>query len=218
MLIIDDTSFPKQGRHSVGVARQYCGALGKAANCQVLVSLTLARDDIPVPIALRLYLPPEWVQDGLRCTNVGVPVERQEARTKGQIALDELDRVRSSGVTFKIVLADAGYGNSAAFRQALSERGLRWAVGIQGSTQLYPTNVQLHPAPVPRQGRRPKHPAISVHAKTARQLLEELPDDAWETLSWRHGTKGPLQATFAFLRLRAADGTRVRDRVYLPGE
>src|SRR5215204_3998834 len=130
VLVIDDTALPKKGTLSVGVARQYCGQLGKRANCQSLVSLTLARDEVPVPVALRLLLPEEWTGDPERCARASVPEADRIARSKGEIALAELDRLREAGVRFGTVLADAGYGTSAAFRHGLDARGLTFAVGI----------------------------------------------------------------------------------------
>ena len=121
--MIDDTALPKKGTRSVGVARQYCGALGKQANCQSLVSLTLAQGEVPVPVGLRLFLPEAWTSDPQRCAQAGVP--EPEPRSKGEIALSELDRLRAEGLRFGTVLADAGYGVSAAFRHGLDARGLR---------------------------------------------------------------------------------------------
>ncbi len=139
-LVIDDTALPKKGTLSVGVARQYCGQLGKRANCQSLVSLTLAQGEVPVPVpvGLRLFLPDDWAADPQRCAHAGVPEADMVVRAKGEIALAELDRVRTAGVRFGCVLADAakreafarGYGTSAAFRHGLDERRLLWAVGI----------------------------------------------------------------------------------------
>jgi SRSO17 transposase len=129
-LVIDDTALPKKGALSVGVARQYCGQLGKKASCQALVSLTLARDGVPVPVGLRLFLPEEWTSKPERCARAGVPEAEVAARSKGEIALAELDRLRAAGARFGIVLADAGYGAGAEFRRGLDERGQRWAVGI----------------------------------------------------------------------------------------
>ena len=123
-LVIDDTAVPKKGTLSVGVARQYCGQLGKRANCQSLVSLTLAQGEVPVPVGLRLFLPDEWVGDAARCGRAGVPEVHRTARSKGEIALAELDRLRAGGVRFGTVLADAGYGGSAAFSHGLEARGL----------------------------------------------------------------------------------------------
>ena len=128
--MIDDTALPKQGRHSVGVTRQYCGCLGKRANCQVLVSLTLARGEVPMPVGLRLFLPAAWTDDPERCARAGVPEGQRRPRAKTEIALEEVDRVAAAGVRFGRVVTDAGYGISAAFRQGLSTRGLLWAAGI----------------------------------------------------------------------------------------
>jgi SRSO17 transposase len=130
VLVVDDTALPKKGSASVGVAHQYAGALGKNTNCQVLVSLTLAREEVPMPVALRLFLPRAWVADPARLERAGVPAEYRAARAKGEVALAEIDRVLALGLRFGCVLADAGYGNSALFRQALTARGLCWAVGI----------------------------------------------------------------------------------------
>ena len=143
VLVIDDVALPKKGDRSVGVAHQYCGALGKQANCQVLVSLTLARAEVPVPVALRLFLPEEWAGDTERCARAGVPETWSGARTKPAIALAELDRLRGVGLRFGTVLADAGYGNGAAFRKGLSERHLAWVVGVQSNQSVYGTAVQV---------------------------------------------------------------------------
>ena len=129
-LIVDDTALPKKGEHSVGVAPQYASSLGKTANCQSLVSLTLASREVPVMVGLRLFLPEDWTNDPERMARARVPKERRNALTKPEIAIEEIDRVIASGARFGCVLADSGYGPSASFRQALSERGLsgRWAV------------------------------------------------------------------------------------------
>src|SRR4029077_208439 len=129
-LVIDDTAIPKKGTHSVGVAAQYASALGKTANCQTLVSLTLARGEVPVMVGLRLFLPESWTSNQARLKRAGVPTEYRTARTKPELALAEIDRVIATGVCFGCVLADAGYGLSAPFRQGLTARKLTWAVGI----------------------------------------------------------------------------------------
>src|SRR6266576_3775078 len=139
----DDTAVPKKGKHSVGVAAQYASALGKTANCQTLVSLTLARGEVPVMVALRLFLPESWTSDRGRLERAGVPVEYRTARTKPEIALAEIDRVIAAGVRFGYVLADAGYGLSAPFRHGLTARGLSWAVGIPRHLKVYPVAVQM---------------------------------------------------------------------------
>lgn len=140
-LIIDDTALPKKGKASVGVAPQYATALGKNANCQTLVSVTLASGEVPIMLSLRLFLPESWTNDAARMAKAGVPEPLQSYRTKPEIAIEEIDRAIAAGVRFGCVLADAGYGLSAPFRQALSERGLRWAVGIPRHQKVYPANV-----------------------------------------------------------------------------
>jgi SRSO17 transposase len=127
VLVVDDTALPKKGRHSVGVAPQYASALGKTANCQTLVSVTLASGEVPVMVGLRLFLPESWANDPARLHRVRVPEDRQTFHSKPDIAIKEIDRIRAAGTRFGCVLADAGYGLSAPFRQALSSRGLRWA-------------------------------------------------------------------------------------------
>lgn len=192
VLIIDDTALLKQGKHSVGVARQYAGAVGKTTNCQTLVSLTLARGEVPVGLALRLFLPEEWTADPARCRAAGVPEDDLASRTKGEIALEELDRVLAAGVRFGCVLADAGYGVSASFRQALSARGLTWAVGIVRIQKVYPVDVTTAmPVSGARRGAPRRHPVPSVRSAPAEQVLAGA---RWRRLTWRTGTKGPLSA------------------------
>jgi SRSO17 transposase len=218
VLIIDDTALLKQGKRSVGVARQYAGAAGKTTNCQTLVSLTLAREEVPVGVALRLFLPEEWTDDPERCHAAGVPEERRAYRTKLEIALEELDRLQGAGATWGCVLADAGYGISAAFRQALSARGLTWAVGIPRIQKVYPLDVTTHmPVPTPgaRHGRPRRHPIPSVASTPAEQVLAVA---RWRRLTWRTGTKGPLSARFAAARIVVADGTQNAGGQHLPGE
>ena len=143
VLVIDDTALPKKGTLSVGVAPQYCGELGKQANCQSLVSLTLARGEVPVPIGLRLFLPTSWTDDEARCAAAGVPETARDALTKSEIALGEIDRVRAAGIRFGCLVTDAGYGVSGPFRQGLSARGLVWAVGIARTQTVFTTEVGL---------------------------------------------------------------------------
>lgn len=217
VLLVDDTTFPKKGDGSVGVGHQYSGTVGKMTNCQCLVSITLAQREVPVPVALRLFLPNKWVSDAKRCDQAGVPKDRRAPRTKGEIALEELDRVRAAGVEFGVVVADAGYC-SAEFRQALSARKLTWAVGVPRVQKVYPLSVRVLPPPKHFRGRKPKHPVVTEDRMSVEQALNALPDEDWLELSWRKGTKGELKATFAALRLRVADGP-VRSRAdHLPGD
>src|SRR5256885_14412796 len=218
VLVIDDTAVPKKGKHSVGVAPQYASALGKNANCQTLVSLTLARGEVPVMVALRLFLPESWTSDRVRLERAGVPVEYRTARTKPEIALAEIDRVIAAGVRFGCVLADAGYGLSAPFRQALTVRSLAWAVGIPRHLKVYPIGVQLI-WPIAARGRPRRRPVPDILSIAAEDMLA---DAKWQNVSWRNGTKGRLKARFAAVRVRAADGPpqRIWDKgqQHLPGD
>jgi SRSO17 transposase len=217
-LVIDDTALPKKGTRSVGVAPQYASALGKNANCQTLVSVTLAKGEVPVPVSLRLFLPETWTADPARLDKAGVPQEHRAFRSKPEIALSELDRVMAAGVRFGCVLADAGYGISAVFRQALSARGLVWAVGIPRIQKVFTAEVDMV-APPP--ARRPPSQSLvpATEAVSAEVLLQ---DQRWQTLTWRRGTKGPLKAAFAARRVRVADGPAVRlhgrNNQHMPGE
>jgi SRSO17 transposase len=217
-LIVDDTALPKKGTHSVGVAPQYASALGKNANCQTLVSLTLARDEVPAMVGLRLFLPESWTGDEPRLTRTGVPEHRRTYRTKPEIAIEEIDRLRAAGVRFGCVLADAGYGLSAPFRQALSDRDLPWAVGIPRTQKVYPTDVAMI-FPVAGRGRPRKNHVPDVVSIPAQAMLENV---QWRKLSWRRGVKGRLAARFAAIRVRVADGPPQRigamGAQHLPGE
>src|SRR5271169_3884359 len=217
-LVIDDTALSKKGMHSVGVAPQYASSLGKTANCQTLVSLTLARGEVPVMVGLRLFLPETWSGEKVRLERAGVPAEYRSPRTKSEIALAELDRLIAAGVRFGTVLADAGYGMGADFRRALSARGLAWAVGIPRHQKVYPRGVELV-FPVAGRGRPRKRHVPNVLSVAAEDMLGEA---KWRMLSWRKGTKGPLRARFAAVRVRLADGPpqRIGDKgmQHLPGE
>jgi SRSO17 transposase len=182
------------------------------------VSLTLARDEVPVMIGLRLFLPESWTGDAERMTKARAPEDRRTARTKPEIALAEIDRIRAAGVRFAMVLADAGYGLSAPFRQGLDARGLKWAVGIPKQQKVYPDNVKLT-FPVARRGRPRKRPIPDRLSASAEDVLAMA---KWRRVSWRKGTKGPLAASFAAVRVRIADGPeqRIHDKgaQHMPGE
>jgi SRSO17 transposase len=216
VLVIDDTALVKQGRHSVGVKRQYCGQLGKRANCQSLVSLTLARSEVPVGVGLRLFLPEDWSADAARRTAAGVP-EAVAYRPKWRIALDEIDRVLAAGARFGAVLADAEYGKAAGFRAGLSERRLAYAVGILPTQKVYPADVTLSFPERKPAGRPRKHPVPSAASVAAAELVESRPE-AFRAVSWRAGTRGPLKAEFAALRVRVADGPADASGQHLPGD
>jgi SRSO17 transposase len=219
VLVIDDTAMPKKGDRSVGVAPQYASTLGKMANCQTLVSLTLAYREVPVMVALRLFLPESWTSDPARLKRADVPVEDRAARTKPEIALAEIDRVIAAGVRFGCVLADAGYGLSAPFRQGLTARKLAWAVGIPRHLKVYPVGVQLIWPVTKVRGRPRKRHVPDILSIAAEDMLVSA---KWKTVSWRSGTKGRLKARFAAVRVRTADGPpqRIWDKgqQHLPGD
>jgi SRSO17 transposase len=218
VLVIDDTAVLKKGKHSVGVAPQYCTAVGKIANCQTLVSLTLARAQVPIMLALRLFLPASWTSDRSRLKAAGVPVAYRKARTKTEIALCELDRVIAAGVRFGCVLADAAYGANAKFRNELTARKLTWAVGIPLHLKVYPADVKMIQPPARKGGGRRRLPLPDSLPITAQDMLAKA---TWHTISWRTGTKGKLRADFGAVRVRPADGpSRRRNNIlrHLPGK
>jgi len=207
--IVDDTGFPKQGKHSVGVARQYCGTLGKRGNCQVGVSISYATPKGAMPLEWALYLPKEWTEDRSRCQRVGIPAQVQ-FQTKWQLALGLLDDLISRGLpTAEVVVADAGYGNITEFRQGLSERGLCYVVEVE-STLVAWKQPQRRDAPVRQKGQlgRPRVPkyrnaAVPANLKT---IALSLPARAWRKVTWREGSKGKMSSRFARLRVQPAHG------------
>jgi SRSO17 transposase len=204
--IVDDSGFPKKGIQSVGVARQYCGQLGKQDNCQVAVSLSVANDHASLPIAYQLYLPEAWANDPARRRKAGVP-EDIVFQTKPQIALAQIRAALLAGVPSAVVLADAGYGVDTGFRDGITELGLRYVVGIQSSTTLWPPGqAPLPPKPWSGRGRRPTrlryddtHQPVS-----AKDLAVGLPARAFRRITWREGTNTRLASRFAAVRVRPA--------------
>ena len=214
--IVDDTGHAKKGTHSVGVARQYCGRLGKTENCQVAVSLSLANARGSVPLDYRLYLPREWAEDKPRCRAAGVPQEIG-FRTKGRIAREQIEAALNAGIARGVVLADAAYGDEADFREWLIERQFDYVLGVRVSTSVWWGRHQ--PAPARASGRgRPRtllkrdarHQPIGVL-----ELARTLPAKSWHTLTWREGTNGPLSSRFARVRVRAANRNRARPEEWL---
>jgi SRSO17 transposase len=204
--IVDDTGFPKKGKHSVGVARQYCGQLGKQDNCQVAVSLSVANDAASLPIAWRLYLPQAWADDPQRRSRAKIP-DDVVFQTKPQIALDQIKAAKAEGVAPGVVLADAGYGADGGFRAGLTELALTYVVGVQPSLSVWrPGEGPLPPKPWSGKGRPTTrmrrdgdHQPVSAKA-----LAEGLGSEAWRTLAWREGTNAELSSRFAAVRLRPA--------------
>ena len=204
--VVDDSGIPKKGKHSVGVARQYCGVLGKQDNCQVAVSISLVNEAMSVPGAYRLYLPESWTKDRERCRAAGVPDDIEFA-TKWEIAIAEIDALLADGVPRAPVVADAGYGDTTDFRDALTERGLAYAVGIKGDTTLWPPG--LEPLPPQEYSGRGQPPSLlrrttSHRPLPARALASGLPASAWRHVTWGEGTRGPMRSRFAAVRVRAA--------------
>src|SRR3954467_8916437 len=204
--IIDDTGFPKKGRHSVGVARQYCGQLGKQDNCQVAVTLSLANRTASLPVAYRLYLPQEWADDPARRKTAGVP-EEITFQTKPEIALDQLRAAADAGLPRGVVLMDAGYGSDTQLRTAITALGLSYMAGILSNTSVWAQGrAPLPPKPWSGRGRPPKlmrrdgeHQPTSVKA-----LALALEPAAWAEITWREGAADRLTSRFARVRVRAA--------------
>jgi SRSO17 transposase len=202
--IVDDTGFPKKGRHSVGVARQYCGQLGKQDNCQVAVSLSVANAEASLPVAYRLYLPKGWAEDPDRRAKAGVPAEIR-FRTKPQIALGQIGEALAQGIPPGVVLADAGYGADMGFQAGLLELGLSYVVGIQPQASIWPPGTGPLPAkPWSGKGRPPKLLRRDAeHAPVAAKALAmRLPATTWRDVTWREGAKGELVSRFAAVRVR----------------
>jgi SRSO17 transposase len=204
--IVDDTGFPKKGRHSVGVTRQYCGQVGKQDNCRVAVSLSVATWTSSLPIAYRLYLPKEWTEDTKRLKKAEVP-EEIEFQTKPEIALGQIRAAVAAQVTPGVVLADAAYGMNTEFREQLTQLQLQYAVGVQSSMTVWEPGKQPLPAkPRGKMGRPPRllqrasdHQPVSV-----KQLAMSLPSSAFKEVAWREGTERKLQSRFAAVRVRPA--------------
>jgi len=204
--IIDDTGFPKKGRHSVGVARQYCGQLGKQDNCQVAVSLSIANEKASLPIAWRLYLPELWAQEPELRRKAKIP-DGVGFQTKPQIALDQIRAAVATGTPAGVILADAGYGADGAFRSGLSQLGLDYVVGVQPTLSVWrPGEEPLPPKAWGGTGRPPSLLRRSRDHKplSAKALAAELPADAWHSITWREGSNVDLTSRFAAVRLRPA--------------
>lgn len=204
--IVDDTGFPKKGKHSVGVARQYCGQVGKQENCRVAVSLSVATWSSSLPVAYRLYLPKEWAADARRREKAEVPAEI-EFQTKPEIALEQIRQAVEQKVPCGVVLADAAYGMNTAFRQELTKLELPYVVGVQSSMTVWGPGQQPLPAkPRGKMGRPPRllqrspdHQPVSV-----KQLAMSLPSTAFREMTWREGTQRKLRSRFAAVRVRPA--------------
>ncbi len=212
--IVDDSGFPKQGKESVGVARQYSGTLGKVGNCQVAVAVHLTTEAESMPLDWALYLPRAWTEDAERCRKAGVP-ESTPFRTKIALALELIDHLLAWGLSRQPVLADAGYGNNTEFRQGLVDRQLHYVVGVESSTAVWEKPTQrVQPRSRASRG-RPRRPYYRGQPRALRDLAAALPAESWRTLTWRQGSQGPQRGRFAACRVQPAHG-HVRDRPELP--
>jgi SRSO17 transposase len=213
--IVDDTGFPKAGRSSVGVARQYSGTLGKVGNCQIGVSVSAASEAASCPIDWRLFLPAAWDDDAPRRAKAHLPVSERH-REKWRLALEMLDELRGWGITAPPVIADAGYGEITAFREALDERKLAYVVEVKAATSAYAPEVAAEQLPWRGSGRRParryQRPPSSLRA-----LALAAGSEVASEVVWREGSRGPMVARFLALRVRPANvGLRRRHGAELP--
>jgi len=204
--IVDDTAFPKKGQHSVGVARQYCGVLGKQENCQVAVSVSAANDAVSVPVAYELYLPESWAHDRARRRRAGVP-PAVTFRTKWQMALAQVLALQAEGLPPAPVGADAGYGDVTQFRDRLTAADIPYVVGVKAETTVW--RPSQAPWPPKRYGGRGRPPTCvrrtgSHRPLSLKRLATDLPASAWRVVPWREGTRGTMRSRFARLRVRPA--------------
>jgi SRSO17 transposase len=195
--IIDDTGFPKKGRHSVGVGRQYCGQVGKQENCQVAVSMSIANHQASLPVAYRLYLPKEWAEDGARKRKAGVPDEIR-FQTKLEIALEQLRWACAAGLPRGVALMDPAYGNDARLRTSITALQLSYVAGILSKTLVWA------PGSGPQPGYQPSHRGrrAAPGLNSVKDLALAQPATAWRTIRWREGTNDWLSSRFARLRVR----------------
>jgi SRSO17 transposase len=215
--IVDDSGFPKQGTHSVGVARQYCGQLGKPENCQVAVSLSVANDHASLPIAYQLFLPQVWADDPARRAKAGVP-ETIRFETKTAIALGQLRQALAAGVPVGILLGDAAYGDETDFRVGVADLGLRYVLGVRSGTSVWaPGTGPLPPLPWSGRGRRSTKLRRDAENQpvTLKALALSLPAQDWRKVTWREGAQGKLSSRFAAVRVRPAHRDTERSEPWL---
>ncbi|MFB7618601.1 IS701 family transposase [Kitasatospora sp. NPDC056181] len=200
--VIDDVSFPKDGRMSVAVARQWCGALGKQSNCQVAVTLHAASDSASVPISWRLFVPAEWAADAERRTRAGVP-EQVEHREKWRLALDLIDEAIAWGLEPQTIVADAGYGQITAFRQGLADRGLDFVLAVRSDESAQPGDAVPIAPDWSGNGRKPAS-RYRTTASSMQALATIGGRTAFRRSTWRHGSRGPMRSRFRALTVRPA--------------
>lgn len=207
--ILDETSFPKAGEHSVGVARQYCGALGKIANCQVAVTLHWSSREASCPLGWRLYLPKEWVNDPERLAKVKAPAGIVY-KSKSELALELIDQMSDWEMPRFPVVADSFYGNDFDFRQHLRSRQLSYVMAVEPTTVVWTSDPNVPFEQANKRGRRREYPPLSTlpSPEDLRTLAQELDVKAWRKVTWREGTKGGQHSRFAMVKVWAAHGWR----------
>jgi SRSO17 transposase len=218
--LIDEVSFPKQGKHSVGVARQYCGALGKTANCQVAVTLDLGTEESSTPVDWALYLPAEWINNPIRREKAGIPKE-VTFKTKTNLALELLDEVKAWGLQDRVVLADSAYGDAYEFREGLRSRQLNYVVQVSGDLTGWTEDPHPSELPVKRGGKIPRKRLYAKELPPTRSLYEiakALPSQSWKKITWREGIEGPLCSRFARVIVWMANGLVQGKTMKVPGE
>lgn len=203
--VLDDTGFPKKGTHSVGVARQYSGTLGKIGNCQVAVSLNYATADGCFPIDFQLYLPQSWTEDQPRRQKAGIPAD-VTFQTKWQIGLSMLDEAQAWGLPRAVVVADAAYGVATEFRRGLQERGCHYVMAITADLTVWTQPVTTQAPTYRGRGRPPRRDRTLPKPVKVSEVARGLPETAWREISWREGTKGPLKGRFAAVPVQPAHG------------
>ena len=206
--LIDEVSFPKQGKHSVGVARQYCGALGKTANCQVAVTLDLGTEESSTPLDWALYLPEQWIKDKARRKKAGIP-EAVTFKSKPELALDLIDEARNWGLSDRLVLADSAYGDGYEFRQGLRDRTLHYVVQVSGDMTAWTEDPHPAEPPMKRGGTVPRTRLYAKElppVRSLREIANDLPSSRWKNITWREGIKGPLSSRFARVMVWMANG------------
>ncbi len=206
IFVIDDTSFPKRGKHSVGVQRQYCGAPGKKANCQCAVGVHYVAPRGHYPLEMRLHLPESWPSEPARLDRAGVPEAERRSLTKGQIALELLDQVRAEGLPGGLVVADAGYGASGPFRDELAERGLHYVVGVTDEMVVFTEEPEWFAPEAATGGRPQKRHRLAEGSPRPVSLKELAARTPRRKVTWREGTKGKMAGRFAWLRVRPGQG------------
>ncbi len=218
--LIDEVSFPKQGKHSVGVAHQYCGALGKTANCQVAVTLDLGTEESSTPLDWALYLPKAWIEDPARRKKAGIP-EDILFKTKTELALDLIDEVKGWGLENRLVLADSAYGDAYEFRQGLRDRQLNYVVQVSGELMAWTEDPHPSRPPMKRGGKIPRKRFYAQELPPTRslcQIAKDLPVQSWKKITWREGTKGPLTSRFARVIVWLANGLVQGKTMEVPSE